>query len=1037
MGKEERSEWERRMERARRLHRPSLQDWGADNMVEEFPPFVEALSKQDNYQRFYGEPNTPYTMRQKELQIPVLVDAATFPTEDFHEMELNRIPCVIQNLVAGHDGGKAGEPWPAQEKWQFDALLNDPDLADSKFKCGEDDDERNIKIRLDYFIQYTKHNKDDSPLYIFDSAFDEHEKANRILTDYRVPSYFQDDLFSLVSESRRPPYRWWLIGPERSGTCVHIDPLATSAWNTLVVGQKRWVLFPPHVPKSVVKGNGLIREDEDDEAIHYFMYILPRIKRKAQTFRGTAKYKNFCCYEFTQNPGETCFIPQGWWHAVLNLTDTVAITQNFCSPRNFDLVWQKTRSGRKRMAWKWLCQLEDKYPDLAERAKQANRRDHFIMKYDPVEMEKREREQKQKEENKRCKVEDSSSEGSDSTASTESEEDPAMVQGTNFCCSMGEVLCMDVLTGDDRVIVSAFAATAWWPSTPSSCEARPASEEQPVHPPTQFGMMKDAKGSFHQIFPRRQLWHPKVEYPLWDPNWDGQHPPSTGNEDTDRQRMRNLRKDGVTRHIILIRHGQYDESEKEDSKRILTELGRKQADFTGKRLRHMISEVSSEFGPCNVKVVRVSDMARAKETADIIASHLPGVARAEPDPDLNEGRPCHNIPGGRASDSTIQKTDEQHARIEGAFQKYFHRAPPPDYDDEEDEEPSEHSKHEFEIIVCHANVIRNPKLVAAVSNSGGVGILATGPLNEKQTRAAIQEIRSLTDKPFGIGATLLMPGATENAKVALEEEVPVINVSLGKAEWIADGLSKYGGKLLSTVTNQKHAKAALEAGTDAFMVTGHEAAAHGGDVTSLVLVPSLRQHFPDVPIVAAGGFANGMGLHGALSLGADAVAMGSRMAVTQESPLSQEAKEAIVASSEDQTLYGSNFDGIPARVLQTPASKKAMRNRPWFPVVAYRAFAAANELNIPIWKILPGLLTQFDKMYMVAQMGAATDAIQAATVRGDLDRGVQFVGQCQGLINDIPVVDDLVQRIMHEALEVHEAQCSRFGDFPEEAASTA
>jgi len=111
-----------------------------------------------------------------------------------------------------------------------------------------------------------------------------------------------------------------------------------------------------------------------------------------------------------------------------------------------------------------------------------------------------------------------------------------------------------------------------------------------------------------------------------------------------------------------------------------------------------------------------------------------------------------------------------------------------------------------------------------------------------------------------------MPGAAKNAKVALEEQVPIVNVSLGKAEWIADGLSNYGGKLLATVTNQKHAQAALETGADALMVTGHEAAANGGSVTSLVLVPSMRQDFPDIPMIAVGGFANGRGLAAALAL---------------------------------------------------------------------------------------------------------------------------------------------------------------------------
>jgi serine/threonine-protein phosphatase PGAM5 len=168
----------------------------------------------------------------------------------------------------------------------------------------------------------------------------------------------------------------------------------------------------------------------------------------------------------------------------------------------------------------------------------------------------------------------------------------------------------------------------------------------------------------------------------------------------------------------LIRHGQYDEAPKDDAERKLTDLGRLQADYTGRRLREMIEGIQgTDFTPCRIKVVRVSNMARAKETADIITSHLPeSVEIAEPDPDLNEGRPAHNIPGGKASSTTIEKFDDQHPRIEQAFQKYFYRAPEPTIMDSEtsqnkregsnDETESQTSKHEFEVIVCHANVIR-------------------------------------------------------------------------------------------------------------------------------------------------------------------------------------------------------------------------------------------------------------------------------------------------------------------------------------------
>jgi enoyl-[acyl-carrier protein] reductase II len=324
-------------------------------------------------------------------------------------------------------------------------------------------------------------------------------------------------------------------------------------------------------------------------------------------------------------------------------------------------------------------------------------------------------------------------------------------------------------------------------------------------------------------------------------------------------------------------------------------------------------------------------------------------------------------------------------------------------------------KCRYPVILPGMSWISTPELVAAVSNAGGVGILATGPLNADETRAAIQRIRSLTSKPFGIGATLLMPGAADNAQVAIEEQVPLVNISLGKADWIADGVHDYGGHVLATVTNAKHAEAALLSGADALMCTGHEAAAHGGDVTSLCLIPSLAQYFPDAPLVAAGGFANGQGLAAALSLGADAVAMGSRLATTQESPLAEEMKQAIVASTENDTLYGNKFDGIPARVLKTPTAEAAMNERPMLLVIVYRAFQAARDMNIPLWKVIPGLLMQYNKMYAVAQFGAATQQIMAATVDGKLDGGVQFVGQSQGLIRDVPSVEEMVQRIIVEA----------------------
>lgn len=343
----------------------------------------------------------------------------------------------------------------------------------------------------------------------------------------------------------------------------------------------------------------------------------------------------------------------------------------------------------------------------------------------------------------------------------------------------------------------------------------------------------------------------------------------------------------------------------------------------------------------------------------------------------------------------------------------------------------------YPVILPGMSWISKPELVAAVSNAGGVGILATGPLSADETRQSIRRIRELTDRTFGVGATLLMPGASENAQVALEEQVPLVNISLGKAKWLTDGVHSYGGKVLATVTNRQHAQAALDTGADALMVTGYEAAAHGSDVGNIALIPALAQQFPDVPIVAAGGFASGSGLSAALTLGADGVAMGSRLAVSTESDLSQAAKEAICNGSESDTVYGSNFDGIPARVLKTALSEKLMARPPSIPIVVWRALQASRDFNIPLWKVLPGLMTQWNKLFAVAQFGAATKVLETATIDGDLQNGVQFIGQSQGLISDIASVDAIIQRIMTEAAEASLKTSNYFDtdaeDYDEEA----
>jgi len=250
-------------------------------------------------------------------------------------------PVIIQGVA---------DEWAGLTEWRLNRLLQR--FANSRFKIGESDSGRKLKVTLKQYMAYVLYGRDDSPLYLFESSLEEHPEAHQMQKDYKAPKFFQHNLFKLLPEDEMPPHRWFVIGPKRSGSEVHQDPLGTSAWNTSVQGHKRWVMFPPGpgITKKLVRGKHLIKKGEDDEAIHYFDFALPRLKQAENHPKGKLPDMIECI----QYPGETIFVPGGWWHGVLNLDTTIAITENVCNEGNFERVWVLTRAGRKRLAYKWL-----------------------------------------------------------------------------------------------------------------------------------------------------------------------------------------------------------------------------------------------------------------------------------------------------------------------------------------------------------------------------------------------------------------------------------------------------------------------------------------------------------------------------------------------------------------------------------------------------------------------------------------------------------------------------------------------------------
>jgi enoyl-[acyl-carrier protein] reductase II len=325
---------------------------------------------------------------------------------------------------------------------------------------------------------------------------------------------------------------------------------------------------------------------------------------------------------------------------------------------------------------------------------------------------------------------------------------------------------------------------------------------------------------------------------------------------------------------------------------------------------------------------------------------------------------------------------------------------------------------QYPLVLSGMSWISVPKMVAAVSNAGGLGILATGPLSIDQTREAIREIRKLTDKPFGANASLMFPGAVDNANILLEEKVPVINFALGKGDWLVKGAHKYGGKVVSTVVNLRHARKAQDFGCDAVIATGNEAAAHGEEVTSLVLIPHLVENL-EIPVIAAGGFADGKGVAAALALGAEGVAMGTRLMTTKESPLHDNFKKLSIEKDVYDTLFSKRFDGILCRVMKTDAAQKAMERGLNLPAAFFNSMEIARQINVPFFKLFVGVLASgWSNARQLAFLANAFEKIKKATEDGDKNTGVLPVGQVQGLIHDEPTVAELFERIIKEAREV-------------------
>lgn len=296
------------------------------------------------------------------------IDYKSTSVEDFREkFEKTDTPCIITG---------AADDWDRDNKWTWKAILED--FKGVRMRVAQTKFGKVYGLSIKEYYKYMLNQTDDIPLYLFQTHFNELQGCADMLKRYQIPKYFQDDYFEVLDKSQRPPYRWFLIGPQRSGSPMHIDPIHTSAWNTSLHGTKYWVMLPKTYPKQIVNGRNARDETDKDHieysAIEYFVRLLPKIREKEGGLPGVIE-----CF---QGPGETVFVPGGWWHAVLNLDDTMAVTQNFCNAGNLDRVWRSMRNQRPDLCDPFIEKLRSTNPQAYKRVLEVNIEDEVPLKED-------------------------------------------------------------------------------------------------------------------------------------------------------------------------------------------------------------------------------------------------------------------------------------------------------------------------------------------------------------------------------------------------------------------------------------------------------------------------------------------------------------------------------------------------------------------------------------------------------------------------------------------------------------------------------
>ena len=283
---------------------------------------------------------------------------------------------------------------------------------------------------------------------------------------------------------------------------------------------------------------------------------------------------------------------------------------------------------------------------------------------------------------------------------------------------------------------------------------------------------------------------------------------------------------------------------------------------------------------------------------------------------------------------------------------------------------------EFPIIQGGMANIATGEFAAACSNAGALGMIATGAWDGQRLRQEIRRAKELTDKPFGVNLMLMNPCADEIAQVIIDEGVQVVTTGAGNPGKYIPAWKEHGIKVLPVVAATVLAKRLVRLGVDAVIAEGTESGGHVGEMTTMALVPQVVDAV-DLPVIAAGGIADGRQLAAALALGACGVQVGTCLLVSQECPIHENYKAALLNAKDSDTIVTGRIGGSPVRVLKNRMSREYVRQEK----------AGADKMELEKFTL---------------------GSLRRAVFEGDTSTGSLMAGQVAGMLHEVRPVADIL-----------------------------